>query len=65
MGEGSETFQRLLHTKPEIIQINTIDVNPKSEAEVIPATISKCWLPMKTIKEERKFNTLYNQTLKS
>ena len=59
MGEGSETFQRLLHTKPEIIQINPIDVNPKSEAEVIPATISKCWLPMKTIKEERKFNTLY------
>ena len=63
MGEGNETFQRLLHTKPEIIQINTIDVNPKSEAEVIPATISKCWLPMKTIKVERQFNNLYRSNI--
>lgn len=47
--------------EPTPIQI--FDINKKEEEDEYPKTISKCWLPLKTIKKEAQFNQAYIENI--
>lgn len=62
--EATPLFHKLLNKPiPHLREIRIFTGNIKEEFERFPQTLSQCWLPLKTIREEKKFNELYQANI--